>query len=65
MPSRSPLWTPKWWVGHVLALAVVVSFSQFGVWQLRRHAERAALNQVAVERWAAAPGDLDAALAAA
>ena len=38
--ARSVLLTPKWLVGHALALVVVVSFTQLGVWQLRRHAER-------------------------
>jgi surfeit locus 1 family protein len=63
--ARSILWTPKWLVGHALVLAVVVSFSQFGFWQLRRHVERAETNAVAVERWATDPVDLDAALSAA
>ncbi len=59
------LTTPKWLFGHVLVLAVVVSFTQFGFWQLRRHAERAALNEVTVARASAAPVALDEALAAA
>jgi surfeit locus 1 family protein len=62
---RRLLLSPKWVVGHVLALTVVVAFTQFGFWQLRRHVERAATNAVAAERWAAAPTDLDGALAAA
>lgn len=57
--------TPKWLFGHVLVLAVVVSFTQFGFWQLRRHAERSALNEVTVARASAAPVALDEALAAA
>jgi surfeit locus 1 family protein len=64
-PPRSPLWTPKWIVGHLLAVAVVVTFSQFGLWQLRRHAEHVAATDVATLRWAAEPTDLDAALEAA
>lgn len=59
------LTTPKWIFGHVLVLAVVVAFTQFGFWQLRRHAQRATLNEVTVARAAAAPVALDEALAAA
>jgi len=62
---RRLLLAPKWLVGHLLAVTVVVAFTQFGFWQLRRHAERATANAVAAERWAVAPADLDAALAAA
>jgi len=57
------LTTPKWLFGHVLVLAVVVAFTQFGFWQLRRHAERAALNEVTVARASAEPVGLDEALA--
>ncbi|MFU8888644.1 MAG: SURF1 family protein [Trueperaceae bacterium] len=57
--------TPKWLFGHLLVLAVVVSFTQFGFWQLRRHAERSARNEVTVGRAAAEPVALDEALAAA
>jgi cytochrome oxidase assembly protein ShyY1 len=49
----------------VLALTVVLSFSQFGFWQLRRHEQRLERNAVIVERLAAAPVDLDVALRAA
>jgi surfeit locus 1 family protein len=63
VPRRSPLWTPRWLVGHVLVLAVVVAFSQFGTWQLRRHAEHTAATERAAARWAAAPVDLETALA--
>lgn len=59
------LTTPKWLLGHVLVVAVVVSFTQFGFWQLRRHAERSALNEVTLARASAAPVPLDEALAAA
>jgi surfeit locus 1 family protein len=59
------LLTPKWLFGHLLALLVVVSFTQFGFWQLRRHTERAARNEVMLARAAAAPVALDEALAAA
>ncbi len=63
--ARHPLLTPKWLVGHALALVVVVSFTQFGFWQLRRHEQRAERNAVAEARLAAAPVPLDDALAAA
>ena len=63
--ARHPLLTPKWLVGHALALTVVVSFSQFGFWQLRRHAQRTERNAVAEARLAAAPVPLDVALDAA
>lgn len=56
---------PRWWVGHLLVLSVVVAFTQFGSWQLRRHAQRAAANEVAAVRLAAAAVPLDAALAEA
>jgi hypothetical protein len=59
------LTTPKWLLGHALVVAVVVSFTQFGFWQLRRHAERSALNEVTLARASAAPVSLDEALAAA
>lgn len=63
--ARSVLLTPKWLVGHALALVVVVSFTQLGVWQLRRHAERQTRDALVTERLAAAPVALDAALVAA
>ena len=62
---RPPLLTPKWLVGHALAVAVVVSFTQFGFWQLRRHDQRVERNAVAEARLAAAPVALDEALEAA
>lgn len=49
----------------MLALSVVLSFSQFGFWQLRRHEQRLERNAIITERLAAAPADLDAALTAA
>lgn len=63
--ARHPLLTPKWLVGHALALAVVVSFTQFGFWQLRRHEARVERNAVTDARLAAAPVALDDALAEA
>jgi surfeit locus 1 family protein len=61
--ARRPLLTAKWLVGHALAITVVVSFTQFGFWQLHRHEQRAARNAVAEARLAAVPAPLDAAVA--
>lgn len=36
MTPRSPLLTPKWIAGHLLALTLIVAFVNFGFWQLRR-----------------------------
>ena len=57
--------TPAWLLGHVLALAVVVSFSGFGAWQFDRHEQRSERNAVIEERLAAAPVSLQEALEAA
>lgn len=35
---------PKWIAGHLLALIAIVTFANLGLWQLRRHDERAARN---------------------
>ncbi len=59
------LLTPTWVAGHVLALAVVVSFSGFGSWQLDRHAQRGARNEAVAARLAAPPVSLEEALRAA
>ena len=64
-PGVRALRRPRWWIGHLLVLGVVVSFSQFGVWQLRRHEQRSAANERMAVRLAADPIPLDAALAAA
>ncbi len=40
-----PFWLrPKWVVGHVLVVVLVVAFVNFGFWQLRRLDERRAAN---------------------
>ena len=40
-----PFWLqPKWMVGHVLAVVLVVAFVNFGFWQLRRLDDRRTLN---------------------
>ncbi|CAN5840918.1 SURF1 family protein [soil metagenome] len=57
--------TPKWLVGHVLVLTVLISFTNFGAWQLRRHDARLERNAVAIERMAEEPADLDAVVARA
>lgn len=59
------LWTPKWIFGHLLVVAVLVSFSQFGAWQWRRHLERVERNADTEARLAAPPAPLAEALAAA
>jgi cytochrome oxidase assembly protein ShyY1 len=57
--------TPKWLLGHVLVVGVLVSFSSFGVWQLHRHEARVERNEVAGARLASPPLDLDGVLARA
>ncbi len=41
---------PRWLLLHVLAVATALLFSNFGFWQLRRHAEREAYNNLLEER---------------
>lgn len=60
--SWRTLLSPAWLAGHLLALAVVVSFSSFGAWQLNRHAERMARNEIVAERLDADPVSLEQAL---
>lgn len=55
--------TPKWIFGHVLFVLVLVSFTQFGFWQLRRHEVRSNQNTITLARLAAAPVPLAVALA--
>lgn len=67
-PPRAPwrrLLTPAWIAGHLLAIAVVVSFSNFGAWQLRRHEQRVEQNALIETRLAETPVQLEAALAEA
>lgn len=59
------LLSPTWIVGHLLAVAVVVSFTQFGFWQLRRHEQRVLRNAAIEARLAAPATDLASVLAAA
>lgn len=42
----------KWIVGHLLVLLVVVTFVNLGLWQLRRHDEKADRNAVLTEAMA-------------
>ena len=44
-PHARPFWLrPKWVVGHVLVVVLVVTFVSLGLWQLRRLDERQARN---------------------
>ncbi len=49
---------PRWLVGHAIALIAIVAFANLGMWQLRRHDERRALDQVVAARIEAPPLDL-------
>ena len=43
--SARPFWLqPKWLVGHVLVVVLVVAFVNFGFWQLRRLDEKRTVN---------------------
>lgn len=57
------LLTPKWLLGHVLALGLIVLFFNFGLWQLRRLEHREARNELIMARMEAPPASLDALLA--
>ncbi len=59
------LLTPSWIVGHLLAVMVVASFSQFGTWQLRRHEQRVLRNEAIEARLLAPSTDIAGALRAA
>ncbi len=54
--------TPTWLLGHALMVTVVISFSNFGAWQLRRHQERMARNAQIEQRLAAPAVSLETAL---
>ena len=54
---------PKWVVGHVLCLTLIVLFVNLGLWQLRRLDERQARNDLIEARRDAEPVDVDEALA--
>lgn len=57
--SVRPFWLePKWLVGHLLVVTMLVSFSQFGLWQWRRHLDRSERNQVIESRLSQPPQPL-------
>ncbi|CAA9246486.1 MAG: Cytochrome oxidase biogenesis protein Surf1, facilitates heme A insertion [uncultured Acidimicrobiales bacterium] len=57
-PAR-PFWLrPKWVVGHVLVVVLVVAFVSLGLWQLRRLDERQARNAEIAARSQIAPVDV-------
>ncbi len=56
---------PRWIVAHLLVLAVVVTFPQLGLWQLRRLDERRTANAVNTARYEAPVQDIEALVAAA
>lgn len=50
-PASRRFWLrPKWVVGHVLVIVLVVAFANFGLWQLRRLDERRDANAVIAAR---------------
>lgn len=60
----SLLWQPRWIVGHVLVLIVVVAFVRLGVWQLDRHGQLLDRNATIERTLEQAPISLGEALAA-
>ncbi len=52
---------PAWLIGHVIVLVAIVSFVNLGLWQLRRHDERTALDDRVAERIVDIPVDLQSA----
>jgi surfeit locus 1 family protein len=58
-----PFWLrPKWIVGHLLCLVLVVTFVNLGFWQLRRLDEKRERNDLIHSREASPPASLDDAL---
>ena len=58
-----PFWLrPKWVVGHVLCLTLIVTFVNLGFWQLRRLDEKQERNALIHSRQTRAPASLDDAL---
>lgn len=57
--------SPRWIVSHLLVVVLVVTMIGLGLWQLRRHDERAERNALIEQRADVDPVALDVALAAA
>lgn len=58
-PRRRFWLRPKWIVGHLLVVVLVVSFVNFGFWQLRRLDERRQANAVVADRGSLPVAPLD------
>lgn len=52
---------PAWLIGHVIVLVAIVSFVNLGLWQVRRHDERSALDARIADRAVEAPIGVEAA----
>lgn len=50
---------PKWIAGHLLVLLVAVTFVNLGLWQMRRHDEKAQRNSALAEATALPPEPLE------
>ncbi len=57
------LFQPRWLVAHAVVLMVATLFVLLGLWQLRRHDERVAMNEVGESRIAAPAVDFESLLA--
>lgn len=57
-----PLLTPRWILGHLLALGAVVGFIALGLWQLDRHAEKSELRNAVAAGQELPPVALDEAI---
>jgi surfeit locus 1 family protein len=61
--NERPFWLrPKWVVGHIVCLALIIAFINLGFWQLRRLHGKRERNHLIHEREAKAPTTLDDAL---
>jgi surfeit locus 1 family protein len=58
VPEARVLLTPKWMLGHVLALSLVVLFVNLGLWQLQRLDQRVDRNTLIAARMAEEPRPL-------
>ncbi len=64
-PASRRFWLrPKWVVGHILVIVLVVAFANFGLWQLRRLDERRDANAVIAARSSVPVQPLDEVVAA-